>query len=124
MRYKQLLLLGCLFSVLCANAQNNWTLSGKSLPQLRSEMQPAPLSLSLSKAAVAKSASITAYPTLRESFSTTPAPRAYCYSELGMFCKLEVQMEKVTKFPVKLRLGEAQQVERLEGKLSDGLKRE
>lgn len=43
-------------------------------------------------------------------------PSAYSYNELGFFCKFEVQLEKAASFPVKIRLGEVQQVERLEGK--------
>lgn len=42
--------------------------------------------------------------------------RAWSYEELAFFCKIEVQLEKVAKIPVKFRLGEVQYVERLEGK--------
>lgn len=44
------------------------------------------------------------------------APRIYSYDELGLFCKFEVQMERVVKFPVKFRLGDVQYVDWLEGK--------
>jgi hypothetical protein len=43
-------------------------------------------------------------------------PAVYSYHNLGMFCKFEVQLEHAVKFPVKLRLGEVQYVDRLEGK--------
>lgn len=43
-------------------------------------------------------------------------PKAYNYNELGFFCKVEVQMEKVTKLPIKFRLGDVQYLEKLEGK--------
>ena len=43
-------------------------------------------------------------------------PKAYVYQELGFFCKVEVQLEKRTRIPIKIRLGEVQYVERLEGK--------
>lgn len=43
-------------------------------------------------------------------------PTIYSYDNLGMFCKFEVQLEQAVKFPVKLRLGEVQYVDRLEGK--------
>jgi len=46
----------------------------------------------------------------------TPIPKAYCYEDLAIFCKLEVQLEKTFKFPVKIRLGEVNYVEMLEGK--------
>jgi len=46
----------------------------------------------------------------------TPIPKAYCYEDLAIFCKLEVKLEKTFKFPVKIRLGEVNYVEMLEGK--------
>lgn len=45
-----------------------------------------------------------------------PMPRAWCYSDLAFFCKMEVKMEKATRFPIKFRLGDVQYVDRLEGK--------
>ncbi len=47
-----------------------------------------------------------------------PIPQAWCYSDLALFCKLEVKMEKVARFPVKFRLGDVEYVDRLEGKRS------
>ncbi len=35
---------------------------------------------------------------------------------LATFCRLELKLEKATKFPVKFRLGEVQYVEQMEGK--------
>ncbi|MBK9016911.1 MAG: hypothetical protein IPM82_24205 [Saprospiraceae bacterium] len=43
-------------------------------------------------------------------------PQAWCYSDLAFFCKMEVKMEKATRFPIKFRLGDVQYVDRLEGK--------
>ncbi len=43
-------------------------------------------------------------------------PRAYVYEELGIFCKWEVKIEKAARLPIKVRLGEVQYVERMEGK--------
>ncbi len=43
-------------------------------------------------------------------------PLYYRYEALGFFCKVEVQLEKYTRIPIKIRLGEVQYVERLEGK--------
>ena len=43
-------------------------------------------------------------------------PKVYSYKDLAMFCKLEVQLEQTMKFPIKVRLGEVQYVERMEGK--------
>ncbi|MEN0003669.1 MAG: hypothetical protein AAF798_05985 [Bacteroidota bacterium] len=44
-------------------------------------------------------------------------PNAYSYQDLAFFCKLEVQMEKKARFPIKFRLGEVQYVDKLEGKI-------
>ena len=43
-------------------------------------------------------------------------PKAYSYEHLAFFCKLEVQIENVTKLPIKFRLGDVQYIEKLEGK--------
>lgn len=43
-------------------------------------------------------------------------PPAYSYQRLGIFCKLDVQLEKRFRIPVYFRLGDARQVEALEGK--------
>lgn len=43
-------------------------------------------------------------------------PTAYSYQRLGIFCKLDVQLEKRFRIPVFFRLGDARQVEALEGK--------
>lgn len=43
-------------------------------------------------------------------------PPAYTYQRLGLFCKLDVQLERRMKIPVLLRLGDVRQVEGWEGK--------
>lgn len=43
-------------------------------------------------------------------------PPVYSYQRLGIFCKLDVQLEKRLRIPVFFRLGDARQVEALEGK--------
>ena len=43
-------------------------------------------------------------------------PPVYSYQRLGIFCKLDVQLEKRFRIPVFFRLGDARQVEALEGK--------
>jgi hypothetical protein len=45
-----------------------------------------------------------------------PIPPNWSYQELGLFCKLDVQLERRLKMPVLLRLGDAQLVEVWEGK--------
>lgn len=49
-----------------------------------------------------------------ESLLAMPSP--WNYEHLGLFCKLDVQLERRSKFPVLFRLGDVQQVERWEGK--------
>ena len=46
-------------------------------------------------------------------------PMLYAFDHLAFFCKIEVQLEKATKFPVKFRLGDVQYVDKLEGKIRD-----
>ena len=46
---------------------------------------------------------------------TNSIPSSYNYNELGAFCKLEVQIEKKTRIPIKIRLGEVNLVEQKEG---------
>lgn len=43
-------------------------------------------------------------------------PPAYSYAQLGLFCKLDVQLERRLKVPVFFRLGDVRQVEAWEGK--------
>lgn len=43
-------------------------------------------------------------------------PKIYNYHNLAFFCKVEVKLEKATKFPVKFRLGDVDYVDQLEGK--------
>ncbi len=39
-------------------------------------------------------------------------------ADLAFFCRLEYKMEKALKFPVRIRLGEVQYVEEMEGKIN------
>ncbi len=43
-------------------------------------------------------------------------PKTYEYDDLAFFCRVEVKLEKATKFPVKFRLGDVNYVDQLEGK--------
>ncbi len=43
-------------------------------------------------------------------------PQAWDYRHLALFCKLEVQMDKVFRLPVRIRLGDVPYVDWLEGK--------
>jgi len=44
------------------------------------------------------------------------SPRIYNYQNLGIFCKLDVKLDGVTKWPVRFRLGTQEVVDRKEGK--------
>ena len=43
-------------------------------------------------------------------------PLVYAYKDLAFFCKIEVQLERAVKLPVKFRLGSVDYVDYLEGK--------
>ncbi|MEZ5039279.1 MAG: hypothetical protein R2828_05290 [Saprospiraceae bacterium] len=98
-------------------------ISGHSLPELnRVEIHPMPI------------------PLLRSGFQqryflpTLPAkepmpaflqltqpkiPQTWSYQDLAFFCRLEVKMGKAANIPIKVRLGEVQYVENMEGKYGD-----
>ncbi len=46
----------------------------------------------------------------------TEIPNLHQYEHLPIFCKLEVKMEQAVRFPIKIRLGNVEYVDRLEGK--------
>lgn len=58
-------------------------------------------------------------PARRQQLAAPRMPSAYSYQDLGAFCKWEVQLERAAHLPVKVRLGEVQYVERMEGKMPD-----
>ena len=85
-------------------------ITGKSIPQLRKPSAEGLFFLS-------RSALLHSRPsTVRHSPVMMRQKPIYSYDELGVFCKLEVQMERAFGLPVKFRLGEVQYVERMEGK--------
>lgn len=47
---------------------------------------------------------------------SSPFLRAFSPGDLAFFCRLEFKLEKTVRFPVKIRLGEVQYVDQLEGK--------
>ena len=102
-------------------AQHSWQISGKSLRELK-QQQDKILPVSVAFLSIAERAlllPILPFPDYQKGFmyhSTSPLPKAYRYQDLAFFCRIEVQMEQVFKFPVKFRLGEVQAVERKEGK--------
>lgn len=112
-RFQSLLLV---FSFLCmsetSDAQSNsWQIEGKSISELRT-------------IPVFQSSSYFLFSSFLKEEKASPAllinpsshAKAYNFQHLGIFCKLEVKMEKSAKFPIKVRLGEVQYTEALEGK--------
>ena len=60
-------------------------------------------------------------PTLAQFFQLEKACNNSLSTPLPFFCKMEVHMEKATRFPVKVRLGDIDRVDFLEGKGGVGL---
>lgn len=93
-------------------AQADWQISGHSIPELRHSKPAGPVFHPI------RHQDLAGKETLR-SMMTTSVPKVYCYDNLAFFCRLEVQVEKATKFPIKFRLGDVPYVDWLEGKRSD-----
>ncbi|HRI20496.1 MAG TPA: hypothetical protein PLA68_06060 [Panacibacter sp.] len=49
-------------------------------------------------------------------FPLSIVPSNYYSSKLGFFCKKELQLQKLAKFPVKFRLGTVEYCDKMEGK--------
>ena len=100
----------------------HFSVIGKSIPELKQETkQDQAIPLFTPALELADNPKEKNLPSLQQIFNrplnVSDMPKAYSYQDLGFFCKLEVQMEKRAKFPVKVRLGEVQYVERMEGKM-------
>lgn len=109
------------FLLFCGNiclldGQNEWRIAGKSIPMLRQAVKPSPSFNLLKWMQVIDQH--TADNLKRQALaSPSTFPQWYSVDQLPFFCKMEVKMEKAFKFPVKVRLGEVQYVEKMEGKL-------
>lgn len=102
-----------LFSICSLTGQNDWRITGKSIPALKQKIQPITpfFSGNLLAQMVVKNGQN------RQVLAAPGAfPQWYSVEQLPFFCKMEVKMEKTFKFPVKFRLGEVQYVEKMEGK--------
>jgi len=63
----------------------------------------------------------------KQHFNFTPTsysliPPSLYTKNFGFFCKKELQLEKVTKLPLRFRLGSVQQCDWLEGKTNSGVR--
>lgn len=47
---------------------------------------------------------------------TKGIPSAFCYKDLGFFCKIELKLDKITVTPIRFRLGSLDYTNNLEGK--------
>lgn len=100
-------------------AQVSWQIQGNSLTTLKNLKVDLPNSFAKSVIPLNKKGN-PEIPSLKTAIinplQTGNQPKGWSYQELGLFCKLEVKMEKAFKMPVKFRLGEVQYVEKMEGK--------
>ncbi len=102
--------------------QSNWTIAGRSLPELRRDtVIPAPQlpdwGASPFSAAGLHAAGAPHPPTAGPLSRSAPAlPRVFSAEELAFFCRIELKLEKAAGLPVKFRLGEVEVIERMEGK--------
>lgn len=114
LKMKKLLICSILFLI---SFNTNAQIRGKSIPELRQEatasFQPSIVPLF----------HYSNFPLLQLSnfklnfpHSNPTVPIVYSYHNLAFFCKVEVQLEKKVKLPVKFRLGDVDYVDRLEGK--------
>ncbi len=120
MNFRQAVFFLMLFFLLLINHEGTaqYSLKGKSVRTLKSEKVDFSRHLSpvLPSSFVVKKEG---RPDLLISSSlpeVNKVPSIYRFDELGLFCKFEVQIEKATRFPVKIRLGEVEAVDRKEGK--------
>jgi len=119
----------CLLLLLCPLALEAqpavYVITGKSIPELRRETDrlfptPPPHSRLLRSALPAlagKWTQGTQGPSLSGTFRRpVDIPSVYSYRDLAFFCKLEVQLERRARIPIKFRLGDVLYVDYLEGK--------
>ena len=95
------------------SGQNDWRIAGKSVPALQQKISLTPTLSFWNRTALI---AVTDKQKRQNFTSPSGFPKWYSVEQLPFFCKMEVKMEKAIKFPVKVRLGEVQYVEKMEGK--------
>ena len=95
------------------SGQNDWRIAGKSIPALQQKVTTAPTLSFWNRTPLV---AVTDKQKRQNFTSAASFPQWYSVDQLPFFCKMEVKMEKAIKFPVKVRLGEVQYVEKMEGK--------
>lgn len=104
-------------SLVLAQPSRDFRIQGKSIPELRREAgdrSDEPLlhfsNWFLLQKTTIQRRSATGWQ------AQTSTSRPFQIKELAFFCRIEFKLEKKVRFPVKVRLGEVQYVEQLEGK--------
>lgn len=103
----------------------NAQIAGKSIPELRREMSLNSFKLTFQPIIPSTvylrftiyDLPISRYTVYRHTTKPqTEIPNLHRYEHLPIFCKFEVKMEQAVKFPIKMRLGDVEYVDQLEGK--------
>lgn len=117
MKYLLIAFLFAFFALPAIGQTQDYSLSGKSIPELKAserQFQTIPKFKIQALPLLKTNTNLPQNTELNSSVLSTP--KAWKYEDLAFFCRLEVKMEKAAKFPIKVRLGEVQYVEKMEGK--------
>jgi hypothetical protein len=109
-KLKILLYFSTVISFSTLQAQTDYTISGKSVYEIRTQTFPEWTLPSYT------TEQLTVAPTMLDLKVVEPDWTAHYFAHLGFFCKVEIKLEHQTRFPVKFRLGTVEYTERLEGK--------
>ncbi len=109
-----ILFLGSFFSLQKVQAQ--YRISGKTIHELKQEKVSFNVPSLPTNHLLGPIQNVSSQKSEFFQLTSSKIPNVYSFDELGMFCKFEVKIEKATRFPVKIRLGEVEAVDRKEGK--------
>ncbi|MBV6425848.1 MAG: hypothetical protein KIPDCIKN_00334 [Haliscomenobacter sp.] len=100
--------------------QSAFRISGKSIPELRREEMEQALLLPIRGIRLSAwpigAAQQTGESGQAERFGPLQAAQAFSPRDLAFFCRIEWRLEKAARFPIRIRLGEVQYVDQMEGK--------